>query len=54
VNYPLSSAHVTHLLIHGFLHLQGYTHENDVDATVMEALEIKALAKLGVANPYLV
>ena len=47
-------AHVTHLLIHGFLHLQGYTHENDVDATVMEALEIKALAKLGVANPYLV
>ncbi len=44
--------HVTHLVLHGCLHLLGYDHENDVDATVMEGLEIKALAKLGISNPY--
>lgn len=44
--------HITHLLIHGYLHLQGLDHENDVDAEAMEAREIKALAGLGISNPY--
>ncbi len=44
--------HVTHLLIHGILHLLGYDHISDADAEEMEALEIKALAKLGISNPY--
>lgn len=46
------AAHMTHLLIHGFLHLQGYDHENDKDAEEMEALEITALNALNIANPY--
>ncbi len=44
--------HMTHLLIHGFLHLQGYDHRNDAEAAEMEALEIKALATLNIDNPY--
>lgn len=44
--------HAVHLLIHSFLHLQGYTHENDEEADLMEGLEIKALASLGIDNPY--
>ena len=44
--------HVTHLLIHGILHLLGYDHISDAEAEVMEAHEIKALAKLGISNPY--
>ena len=43
---------ITHLLIHGYLHLQGLDHEMDTDAEIMEAHEIKALAGLGIANPY--
>ena len=45
-------AHLTHLLIHGFLHLQDYDHQNEAEAAIMEALEIQALAKLGIDNPY--
>ena len=44
--------HITHLLVHGLLHLLGYDHEDDSDAEVMEALETHILATLGVANPY--
>jgi len=45
--------HAAHLLVHGFLHLAGYDHETgEVDAAAMEALEIKALAQLGIADPY--
>jgi len=45
-------AHVTHLLIHGFLHLQGYDHITENEALTMESLEITALAQLGIDNPY--
>ncbi|XUU59788.1 rRNA maturation RNase YbeY [Erythrobacter sp. HA6-11] len=45
--------HAAHLIIHGLLHLAGHDHvENDAQAEAMEALEITALAKLGIADPY--
>jgi len=45
--------HVTHLVVHGTLHLLGYDHETgDADAERMEALERRILAKLGIADPY--
>jgi probable rRNA maturation factor len=44
--------HLSHLAVHGFLHLIGYDHENNADAEVMEALEVKVLAQLGIPNPY--
>ena len=45
--------HVTHLLIHGLLHLAGYDHETSPEAArEMERLEIKALALLAIADPY--
>ena len=47
------AAHAAHLIIHGFLHLAGYDHETgDAHATEMEALETKALALMGLADPY--
>ncbi|MEO6421560.1 MAG: rRNA maturation RNase YbeY [Candidatus Nitrotoga sp.] len=45
-------AHYAHLAIHAALHLQGYDHENELDAATMEPLETKLLAKLGYADPY--
>ena len=45
-------AHFTHLVVHGFLHLLGYDHIEDADATKMESLETKILATLGIADPY--
>jgi len=44
--------HVTHLFIHGMLHLLGYDHIRDKDAELMEATERRILAQLGVADPY--
>ncbi len=44
--------HVTHLVIHGFLHLLGYDHIDDADAALMEGLEVAILARLGLDNPY--
>ena len=44
--------HLTHLVIHGFLHIFGYDHIEDKDAEIMEALEIACLAQLGITNPY--
>jgi probable rRNA maturation factor len=44
--------HLTHLIVHGFLHLLGHDHEEDGEAAVMEKLETVILAKLGIADPY--
>ncbi|MBU6464743.1 MAG: rRNA maturation RNase YbeY [Bradyrhizobium sp.] len=44
--------HLSHLAVHGFLHLIGYDHENEVDAEAMESLETKILAQLGIPDPY--
>lgn len=44
--------HVTHLLVHGTLHLLGYDHIDDRDAALMEGLETRILAKLGIEDPY--
>ena len=44
--------HLSHLAIHGFLHLIGYDHEQDRDAEIMENLEREILAELGIADPY--
>lgn len=44
--------HVKHLIVHGVLHLLGYDHQTDDDATDMETLEIRILEQLGVQNPY--
>ena len=44
--------HLSHLAIHGFLHLIGYDHENDEDAEDMESLETEILAQLGIPDPY--
>ena len=48
---PLSD-HVTHLLVHGLLHLLGYDHVDDADAALMERLEVEILGKLGLNDPY--
>jgi len=45
--------HAAHLILHGLLHLAGHDHEiSDEDAEKMERLEVKALALLGIADPY--
>ncbi len=44
--------HLRHLVIHGYFHLQGLDHQNDAEAEHMEGLERRALADLGVADPY--
>ncbi len=44
--------HAAHLLVHGTLHLLGYDHGDDAQAADMEAREIRALARIGIADPY--
>ena len=44
--------HVTHLIVHGVLHLLGYDHVRDEDATLMESLETRILGNMGVKDPY--
>ena len=44
--------HVMHLMIHGALHLLGFDHVRDQDATLMEALEVEILEKMGIDDPY--
>lgn len=44
--------HVRHLVVHGVLHLLGHDHEADAEAEIMEALETRLLAELGVPDPY--
>jgi probable rRNA maturation factor len=45
-------AHYAHLLVHGVLHLQGYDHEHEAEAEIMEDLESQIVIKLGYADPY--
>jgi probable rRNA maturation factor len=44
--------HCRHMIVHGFLHLLGYDHEEEAEAEAMEAMEIHILRRLGVDNPY--
>nr|WIE91660.1 rRNA maturation RNase YbeY [Mesorhizobium sp. WSM4875] len=48
---PLAN-HITHLVIHGLLHLLGHDHETDAEAEEMEAIERAALARLAIPDPY--
>lgn len=48
---PLEN-HISHLVVHGFLHLAGYDHETDDEAEEMEALERRVLARLAIPDPY--
>lgn len=47
------SAHLTHMIVHGVLHLLGYDHIEDDEAEEMESLEVDILAKLNIDDPYL-
>ncbi len=48
----LPDAHWAHMVIHGVLHLRGYDHIKELDAQIMEPLEIKLLKRLNIENPY--
>ena len=45
-------AHYAHLVVHGMLHLQGYDHESEDDARIMEALESHIVRSMGYPDPY--
>lgn len=45
--------HYAHMVIHGVLHLQGFDHQNNTDANIMEELEIRIMHELGFKNPYI-
>lgn len=44
--------HLSHLLVHGLLHLLGHDHEQDGEAEIMEALEVQILSRLAIPDPY--
>lgn len=44
--------HLSHLVVHGVLHLLGHDHRDDAEATAMEAMETRILGALGIADPY--
>lgn len=44
--------HAAHLIVHGTLHLLGYDHQDEASAEEMESREVRALARLGIADPY--
>lgn len=44
--------HVSHLVVHGILHLLGYDHVEDADAELMERVEVEILGKMGLGDPY--
>jgi probable rRNA maturation factor len=47
-----AEAHLAHLVMHGMLHLQGFDHERQVDAELMEGVEAELVMKLGYPDPY--
>ena len=47
-----ATAHYAHLVVHGVLHLQGFDHETEAEACVMEAREVEILTRLGFSDPY--
>ena len=51
-NGKTASEHLSHLVVHGFLHLLGYDHHMDDEAERMERMECDILARIGVADPY--
>ena len=54
IQNKLPEHHWAHMVIHGLLHLLGYDHIVDIDAQVMETLETRLLAQIGIPDPYLV
>ncbi len=53
INKPVLERYA-HMIVHGILHLQGFDHKNEVDASKMEQLEIKILNKFKFSNPYII
>ena len=45
--------HLTHIIVHSFLHINGYAHDKISDFKIMQQIEIKVLNKIGISNPYL-
>ena len=52
VNEKTFKQHISHIAIHGLLHLLGYVHDNEKEAKIMENIEIKILDKMNIPNPY--
>jgi len=52
IQHKLPMGHWAHMVVHGMLHLFGYDHESDQEATVMETLEKSVLKGLGYSDPY--
>ena len=52
VETKVPEEHLSHLVVHGMLHLLGYDHETESEAKIMEGLEIHILKGLGIRDPY--